>query len=107
MAPVLPALAKPSDGPFGQVAETHRDAGVGLGLERLGGMIAHFDHLGSGDDVEPFGRTAFGREHGLDLRLVAEQYDTAVRPDRIECHDSPLDRSLGRIIAPHGIYTNL
>ena len=51
--------------------------------------------------------TGFAREHGPDPRLVAEQYDTAVRPDRIECHDSPFDRSLGRIITTHGIYTNL
>ena len=94
-------------GPFGQVTEAHRDAGIGLGLERLGGMVAHFDHLGGGNDIEPVGRTAFAREHGPDPRLVAEQYDTAVGPDRIECHDSPFDRSLGRIITSHGIYTNL
>ena len=60
-----------------------------------------------GATLGPVSYTHLGREHGLNLRLVAEQYDTAVRPDRIECHDSPLVRSLGRIIAPHGMYTNL
>ncbi len=107
MAPVLPALAKPSMAPLAQIAETYRNARIGLGLKGLGGMVAHFDHLGGGNDIEPVGRTAFAREHGPDPRLVAEQYDTAVRPDRIECHDSPFDRSLGRIITSHGIYTNL
>ena len=87
MAPVEPALA------------------IRLGLEGLGRVVAHLDHLGGRNDSEPLGGTSLRSEHGLNFLFIAEQHDTAVRPDRIERHDGSLDSRFGSEIAPHGIHT--
>ena len=70
-------------------------------------MVAHLDHLGSGDDVEPVGRAPFRSEHGVNFLLVAEQHDTAVRSDLSERQNSALHSRFGSVIAAHGVYTNL
>jgi len=100
MAPVLPALAKPSMAPLA-------NARIGLGLKGLGGMVAHLDDLRGRNDVEALRGAAFGFEYGFDFRFVAEQYDAAVRPDRFKCQYGALNRRLRSEIAAHGIYTNL
>ena len=89
------------------MAEPDRDARIRLGLEGLGRVVAHLDHLGGSNDSEPLGGTSLRSEHGLNFLFIAEQHDTAVRPDRIERHDGSLDSRFGCIIAAHGIYANL
>ena len=89
------------------MAETDRNARIGLGLESLGRMVAHLDYLGGCNDSEPLGGTPLRSEYGFNLLFIAEQHDPAVRPNRIECHDGPFDGRFGSVIAAHGIYTNL
>ena len=75
--------------------------------DELSRMVAQLDHLGGRYDSDPLGGTSLRSEHGLNFLFVAEQHDTAVRPDRIERHDGSLDSRFGCIIAAHGIYANL
>ncbi len=95
------------DGSLGQMAETYRNARIGLGLKGFGRMVAHFDDLGRVYDVETLSRTPLGSQHGFDPLPVAEQHDPALRVHGPERHDGTLHRSLGSEIAAHGIHTNL
>ncbi len=95
------------DGPFGEVTEPDGNRRIGLGLESLGGVVAHLDDLGRGNDVEPLGGATLRGEHGPDLLLAAEEDDTALGTDGLQRHDSALDRGLGSEITAHGVYTYL
>ena len=85
------------------MAEADGDARVGLLLESLGGMVAHFDHLRSRHDVETVGRAALLCEYLQDAIPVAEKHDPAVASHLLECHDGAADGSLGSEIPAHGI----
>ncbi len=107
MAPGAAGAGETVDQPFSQVTESDRNARIRLLLERLGGMVAHLDHLGRRHDVETVGRTTLRSQNGPDLLFVAEQDDTALRTETFEGHDGPFDGCLGSVIAAHGINTNL
>ena len=96
MAPVDPALAESVDCALGQMAEPDRDARIGLCSGKpLAGWSPHLDHLGGRHDVEPLGRALLGSQHRLDFLFVAEQHDTAVRPDASSAMTAPLTAASG------------
>ena len=91
------------DGTLGQVCESDRDARIRLLLECLGGVVAHLDDLGRGNDFETVGRTILSGEDRLDTFLVAEEYDLAVGADLCGCHDGSLYGGFRCEVAAHSV----